>query len=658
MRIDHEFDVAFADELAAFESYNKHLYRPNTYLHKWWARRCGTTFRTILKHLVADEERHDYYAPGGLAGKIILDPMMGGGTTLHEAIRLGANVVGVDLDPIPVLQARASLTEMPLAELEGAFLGFHDGLTAVLTPFYQTTCPICKTAVPLQYVLHGWRRQCGCGEALFIDSTILRYENNGSLIAIDPASHAILQDKKVLFEPETTPTLPLLTREVRQCAKCHQPYREELHKPYYQRYEPVTIVGQCPEHGLFFAPPRSADLAVIARAEAQRAQCGFDPADFVVRPGPKSKSLLVRGINNYLDLFTSRQLLYLQAAVAQGSGGAEEQGGISHASLAWLNLGLLVSTSLEFNTLLCGYKGEQKRRPGVIRHAFAYHAYAFPYTAVENNPIYPARTSGTLQNLFYGRIVRGRTWAVNPVERRVVDGRTTKVTLRGEVDAGTEYSDFAALQTGERRFLLLQGSSASLNLPDNSVDAIVTDPPYYDSVQYGDLAAFFRVWLRQLLPAAADWEYALDDAAVDQRVQNGQYGAVLRGIFAECHRVLQENGRLIFTYHHWNPKGWAALTYALKEAGFVLVNRYVVHAENLISRHIVNQNALQHDVILVLAPAASGVQPNWERPSAIDTRSSAAFTRDCGTAVGWMLHARLSNAEIAAEWQSLLAEGW
>ena len=98
--IDSEFDATFANVLAETEAYNKHLYRPNTYLHKWWARRCGTTFRAILKHLVRDLSKRDYYSPGGLEGQIILDPMMGGGTTLHEAIRLGANVIGADLDPI------------------------------------------------------------------------------------------------------------------------------------------------------------------------------------------------------------------------------------------------------------------------------------------------------------------------------------------------------------------------------------------------------------------------------------------------------------------------------------------------------------------------------------------------------------------------------
>ncbi|HNS40412.1 MAG TPA: hypothetical protein PKJ56_09230, partial [Promineifilum sp.] len=119
--IDNSFDVAFADELARLETYNKHHYRPNTYLHKWWGRRCGTTFRLILKGLVDDPANRPYYKPEGLEGKVILDPMMGGGTTLHEAIRLGASVMGVDVDPIPVLQARATMTDHSVKSLQAAF---------------------------------------------------------------------------------------------------------------------------------------------------------------------------------------------------------------------------------------------------------------------------------------------------------------------------------------------------------------------------------------------------------------------------------------------------------------------------------------------------------------------------------------------------------
>ena len=150
--IDDQFDVDFVNRLARQEMYNKHLYRPNSYLHKWWARRCGTTFRAILKHLILDETRRDFYHPKGLEGKIILDPMMGGGTTLHEAIRLGANVIGADIDPIPVLQARATLSEIDLPTLTAQFEQFHTTLEQQLGTYFLTRCPDCQQDVPFRFV--------------------------------------------------------------------------------------------------------------------------------------------------------------------------------------------------------------------------------------------------------------------------------------------------------------------------------------------------------------------------------------------------------------------------------------------------------------------------------------------------------------------------
>ena len=126
------------------------------------------------------------------------------------------------------------------------------------------------------------------------------------------------------------------------------------------------------------------------------------------------------------------------------------------------------------------------------------------------------------------------------------------------------------------------------------------------------------------------------------------------------HRVLKkETGRLIFTYHHWNPKGWAALTKALQRAGFVLLNRYVVHAENPASVHILDLKALKHDAILVLAPREAGVARHsdgagWARPAQVDATDSRQFCEDCATALGWMLDAQLSGAEIDDVWGSLL----
>jgi putative DNA methylase len=648
--LDTDFNIDLANDLAKFETYNKHHYRPNTYLHKWWARRCGSTFRLILKHLVDDPALRDYYAAGGLDGKIILDPMMGGGTTLHEAIRLGANVIGADIDPIPILQARASLTRLPLVDLQRAFGRFLQELQAELAHLYETHCPFCQTAVPQRYTLYALRRRCACGEFLFVDSLTLRHEKDGSTIHIDPLTHDIGGAGLAGVRSSAVQPHQILDRTQTSCATCGENYQELLDVAYYGRYTPIVIVGKCPQHGLFFTAPQSQDWQALQTAAAQRSQLSFNPTDFLIPPGPKSDSLKERAIPTYLDLFSDRQLLFLQRAIQQLS---------QFEMPIRLNLGLLVSTALEFNSMLCGYKGSNARRAGAIRHTFTYHAYSFPYTAVENNPIHPNRTSGSLQNLFVSRIVRGRKWAERPIERRVVKGKTEKVTIEGERDSGEEVKDFAELAHGRQQFLLLQGSSVALNLPDASIDFIVTDPPYFDSVQYSDLATFFRVWLQQLLPniemEQALQHYSLAESAVKLKANGhdpGQYRRVLSGIFAECARVLKDNGRLIFTFHHWKPKGWADLTIALKRAGFHLINCTVVHAENPVSVHIANQDVMLHDLILVLGKNSPKA---WILPETIQLeKGNDAFVRACGTAVGYFLNAALSETDLEKQWQTKL----
>jgi putative DNA methylase len=646
--IDTWFDTTLANALAEFESYNKHLYRPNTYLHKWWARRCGSTFRLILKHLVENEYQRHYYAPRGLEGKIILDPMMGGGTTLHEAIRMGASVIGADIDPIPVLQARATLSHIPLKQLESAFKEFHQALRAELDRFYLVACPTCRQPTELRFTLYALRRLCNCGSALCVDSTILRHQPDGSLTRICPRCHAITQSVETCSCSADNGKPPLIEKGTKSCVTCGAAYQDDYQPPYYTRYVPLVMVGQCAHHGLFFAPPTSDDLAQMKLADAKRADLDFcSLGDFHVELGPKSADLIRRGITNYLDLFSSRQLLYLQRAMEVLP---------LFDPLVRLNLALLVSTSLEFNSMLCGYKGADKRRPGAIRHTFSHHAYSFPYTALENNPLHPDKASGTLQGLFHHRIRRARQWALHPQERRIKGGESFIVTLNGEIDVGTEASQMAELHSDTRRFLLIQGSSTSLCLDSDSVDYVITDPPYFDSVQYSDLAAFFRVWLKRLIPTDAQWDYDLAESAVDPHANGeGQYTDVLGAIFAECHRVLRKDrGRLIFTFHHWNPKGWAALTLALRRAGFVLLNRYVVHSENPVSVHISNLKALTHDAILVLAPVETDTTRRWEMPSTIDKSDSLKFCEDCATALGWMLNAELRDDEIEWRWSKLL----
>ena len=644
--IDEFFPEELADELARQEAFNKHLFRPNTYLHKWWARRCGSTFRAILKQFVADPKRRDYYAPGGLEGQVVLDPMMGGGTTLHEAIRLGANVIGADIDPIPVVQARATLTQTELEYLQAAFHQFFGDLYSQVGAYLQTECPDCEQTLDSQYILHGLRKRCACGKVVQIDQYELRHEADRTL-RIWPETWEI-NDQSVA--PKSKTQVPrLITKAETVCPNCGQKYQELLDIPFYARYVPIAIAARCPAHGVFFRSPGKADMERILAANSVRDSLDFGELEnFAVADGTKSGDLIGRNIHSYLDVFSSRQLLYLYHSIQLLR---------DYHGVAKLNLALLVSTSLEFNSLLCGYKGWFQRRPGAIRHVFALHAYAFQYTVAENNPLGREKSSGNLQLLFRDRIERGRKWAVAPVERKINHKATQLVKIPGEFDGGTEAFGQTELTNGRQAFWLIHGDSRHLPIDDHSVDLIVTDPPYYDNVQYSDLAAFFRVWLARLLPDEIDWTYDEAQSAVAIKSANGDTGFlnVISGIFHECGRVLKhQTGRLVFTFHHWDPNAWAELTIALKQAGFRLVNVYAVSSEHPISVHINNLNSIKHDAILVLALDGNASKKRWIPLKIIDTSDSETFCRQCGTTLGWLLENDFTPAEIRQTWKILI----
>ena len=42
-----------------------------------------------------------------------------------------------------------------------------------------------------------------------------------------------------------------------------------------------------------------------------------------------------------------------------------------------------------------------------------------------------------------------------------------------------------------------QASATELPYPDNYFDAIFTDPPYYDNINYAELSDLFYVWLKR-----------------------------------------------------------------------------------------------------------------------------------------------------------------
>jgi putative DNA methylase len=139
---------------------------------------------------------------------------------------------------------------------------------------------------------------------------------------------------------------------------------------------------------------------------------------------------------------------------------------------------------------------------------------------------------------------------------------------------------------------VIRGSATALPLADNSIDAIITDPPYYDNIWYADLSDFFYVWLKRtvgfLYPEDLGGELApkRNEAVVAPHRHSGDteaarvlYERLMAEAFAEAHRVLRPHAPLLCIYAHKTTLGWATLVDALRTAGFMITEAWPLDTE-------------------------------------------------------------------------------
>ena len=614
--------------LARMESYNKHYYRPANYVHKWWARRLGSVFRTILLSTFADEEQDVWqlYYEGADLGKVVLDPFMGGGTTVTEALRLGCKVIGSDLNPVAWWTVRQAVSPVTPQELDAAFAQIETAVADRLLALYKTTCPICQEEADAVHVLWVKLAPCmGCGHSVALHPSYVLHYRQGNATLFCPACNHVFSS----HAPEQQASCPACAHAFKpkqgvvkgSAFTCPECGRKQTSLEATRANSGVldqrmyALIVLCPEHAQVFKAPDALDAdryqAIVAEFEHRRDTLPFPRQE--IPPGLKTNDLRNHSYRYWYELFNPRQLLALGTLLETIL--ALEDGAIRDLMIT------LFSSSLEFNNLFCSYKGGHARRPGAVRHIFSHHAFVLPRQALENNLWGVNRSSGSFSALYRSRLRSSREYALAPVERVIREGRVVaKVLIPGERIAATLADDFASLSDVRGNALLLcQDSSRLDQIPDDSVDAVITDPPYFDNVQYSELADFFYVWLRlalkdqypafepELTPKAA--EVVANPA---QGKGTGFYLDGLATVFCECHRVLKGDGLLVFTFHHKDPTAWASVLQAVLDASFSVRATYPVLAEMGQSVHIQGQEAMEYDAIIVCGKCESAPAIEWQ----------------------------------------------
>jgi adenine-specific DNA methylase len=594
-----EADFPYCD-LSALTRADRSLADPVYGAHKWWARRPRAVIRALVlaAHLPANTTADEFWSRFAddrdqLSGARVGDCFAGGGTTLVEAARLGASVVGIDVDPLAVRIVRDELAAPPSpADLDAAATAMLAALNAQVGDLYPAAD---ETSLPLHYF---WLRRvdCVCGTPSLLHRSLVLARDSG-------AAGAVVRDgKQVAFCPQCRALHELATerktlqccgrrwpldthtfgRSGHRCPGCLQ--RRTLEQLQAGALPEVLIAVEDTVDGgrRRLRPPTPADAAALDLA-AERVR-GLDSAlpseslDGVDDGRPASY-----GFATVADLFSSRQQLLFAKAISH-----LENADLDGAVLTRLELAL--SNAVHTNNRLCGYATDYGR----LAAAFAgVRSYSLPALTVELNPLHPSAGRGTLPAMMRRLQRSGAPTTKRRVLRAGVPAEV-EMLARRDVDAAVR------CWTADRR------------LPAEFSDctAIVTDPPYYDYISYSDLSLLARAWLR------ADDGAALGGRPIFPVGDDARTAFSKRLARALRHAggALVDDGVLTFTYHSAHEDGWVALGDAVAAARLVVTAVFPVWADARSNTAHGHPGSCEWDLVWVCrrAPAIGAVPETIE----------------------------------------------
>lgn len=615
--IEDRFDATFATVLALREKQIQQNYRPIIGIHKWFARRPGTLFRSLLLSEFADESLQEaFWKPQRLSG-VIGDPFMGGGTPVYEANRLGFHVVGCDINPMAHWIVRQILAPLDIDAFTETAAHVTVDVEAEIGALYRTKCTCCGNPANVKYFLWVKTVRCPrCSEVndLFPGYRLAEAERHPRHVLACPGCGA-------LNEYDTPPTLANpgkcsecnhrvhiegnIARKKLECRSCVMPFS-------------IGTFDQAPEHRMWaieyhcdrcyksvigrqFKRPDRQDLARLKGAERRLARERDTlpiPSD-EIPPGDESDRLHRWGYRFYREMFGTRQLLGLGLLLKRIQAVSSET--VRHALLT------VFSDTLRYQNLLCRYDTYALK----CQDIFSVHGFPVGLVQCENSLLgIPGVGSGSFRH-FVEKYLRAKKYCRVPFETRQNGKKKEIVPIVGEtIDA-----EFVAQQPNDRgckQAFLVNAPSQQAPLEPNSLDGVFTDPPYFDNVQYAELIDFCYAWLRQALRHEHDSFTKKSTRSSDELTGNETMGRGLEhftkgvsAVFQHFARALKPGGPFVFTYHHNNPAAYLPLVIAILDADLDCTATLPAAAEMTASLHIAGtESSILDSVFVCRKPAA------------------------------------------------------
>jgi putative DNA methylase len=328
--------------------------------------------------------------------------------------------------------------------------------------------------------------------------------------------------------------------------------------------ELTTVVLSTTKGGRKYRVATPADRSVVQAATealaAARTSMAFGklpaiPDEKIPPTEIRRLSTPIYGLDTFGKLFTPRQLLSLVklAHIVRSTNillqSAHDP---KYASAVAIYLALVFDRILDRSSTACIWHTTGEKIEGTVGR----HTLPMNWDFAESNPI----TGGS------GNIEGAVEWVVKMIQTTTPSSTQSATVIRGMAQQPPEF--------------------------DDEFQAIITDPPYYDSVPYSHLADFFYVWLKRILgpsnpelfstPLCPKGPEIVQDRP--HRLSNSTktkeyFEREMTKAFEATNHRLGKDGLFVLVYAHKSTAAWETLVSALLTAEFEVTASWPLHTE-------------------------------------------------------------------------------
>lgn len=136
-------------------------------------------------------------------------------------------------------------------------------------------------------------------------------------------------------------------------------------------------------------------------------------------------------------------------------------------------------------------------------------------------------------------------------------------------------------------------SATSIQLPDNSIDYIFTDPPFGANISYSELNFIQEAWLR--VKTNAQQEAVVN---ISHRKKRSDYQRLMTLSVKEYYRVLKPGKWMTVEFSNTSAAIWNAIQQALEKAGFVIASVSSLDKQLGSFKAVTTTTAVKQDLII------------------------------------------------------------